>query len=115
MHAGRKGARANAGPTSSVPSEVHVVGGLPNIKNGLYCARVASHIESDDDAHADLSIGIRELHGEGMRLPDMIAAGKRLMLPAHCTPGPQGSVQVDGMRPFLGRERQPPTGVHDCG
>jgi hypothetical protein len=80
---------------------VYVAPGYPRIENELYCAVWARNVAPATAAGDALASLCRTLHDEGVGRPDVVVAGNVLSLPAHYSPGPEGTIQVDGTRPFI--------------
>jgi hypothetical protein len=77
--------------------------GWPSIRNPLYCAVFARHVEPSTGAREALYEGIRQLCDAGTKVPDVVAAGGVMSVPAllkRPPPGGGGKVSV-AIRPFL--------------
>lgn len=75
--------------------------GWPTIRNPMYCAVFARYVEPERDAREVFADAMRELHEEGLKLPDTVAAGRVMSLPANYRRPEGGGRPTLAIRPCL--------------
>jgi len=74
--------------------------GFPNIRNELYCAILARHVEPASSGAKSLRDAMRRVRDANVDLPDLVVAGRLLSVPA-CYGFDNGTARMLGTRPFL--------------